>query len=101
MGVVRCAAPAGEASMGKMTVMGFVLGACCVVSVANAELNDRTKKLLQAQAVSRPQQQSTFGGASGSSAANAPRQGQSTTSGGAGSAAPGRGAGGNVPAAKP
>ncbi|SAL74765.1 hypothetical protein AWB68_04646 [Caballeronia choica] len=87
--------------MGKMIVVGFVMGACCVASVANAELNDRTKKLLQAQALSRPQQQTTFGGASGSSAANAPRQGQGTTSGGAGSAAPARGAGGNVPAAKP
>jgi hypothetical protein len=86
--------------MGRMTLVGFVMGACCVASVANAELNDRTKKLLQAQALSRPQQQSTFGAASGSSAANAPRQGQSTTPGGAGSVPPGRGAGGSVPAAR-
>ncbi|SAL57148.1 hypothetical protein AWB67_02613 [Caballeronia terrestris] len=76
-----------------------LIGACCASATAHAELNDRTKKLLQTQALTKQSEQAKNPKAAaddqavvrgGSSAATPPP-----------APSPGRSAAGNVPAVKP
>ncbi|MDR5753277.1 MULTISPECIES: hypothetical protein [unclassified Caballeronia] len=80
------------------------LMSACIAGTAHAELNDRTKKLLQTQSLNRPQQQSTTRNAN-SAADDEARNGTRTPGGvagaGAGSPSPSRGAAGNNPTQKP
>jgi hypothetical protein len=86
--------------MTRSALMASLLFACCLVGSAHAGLNDRTKKLLQSQALNRPP-------ADSAAKNNAPsndetvRQGQGTSRGISGAPSGNRGAAtGNVPAPK-
>ncbi|SAK46091.1 hypothetical protein AWB81_00445 [Caballeronia arationis] len=89
--------------MTRLIAMMCLLGAC-MAGAAHAELNDRTKKLLQTQALNRPQQQSTTRNpntAADDEARNGARTSGGTAGTGAGSQSPARGAAGNSPTQRP
>jgi hypothetical protein len=65
--------------MTTSALMATVMFACCMVGTAHAELNERTKKLVQAQALNRPPADSAVK-KNGPSNDETARTGQGTTS---------------------
>ncbi|SAL54972.1 hypothetical protein [Caballeronia humi] len=83
-------------------LMLCLIGACCASAAAHAELNDRTKKLLQTQALTKQSEQKKPKAADDDQTVMRGGSTLSTTPSPSPSPSPGRAAaGGNVPAAKP
>lgn len=86
-------------------ILTVCLLAACAAGAARADgLNDRTKKLLQTQALNRPQQQSTTRNpntAADDDARNGARNSNAGSQPPSPSPSPSRGAAGNMPQQKP